>query len=81
MKVLRYLLCLAISFAAVYASGYKILVNDVHPDTAIVGFFGTVSVFSIIAFVILERFLKLQKKIDELSYRLEQLEDNKKDNE
>ncbi len=81
MKVLRYLLCFAVSFASVYLSGYKILFNDIHPDTAIIGFFGAVLVFSIFAFVILESFLKLQKKIDELSYRVEQLEESVKDKE
>lgn len=81
MKVLRFLLCFAISFVSVYVSGYKHFVNDIHPDTAIIGFFGAVLVFSIFAFVILESFLKLQKKIDELSYRIEQLEENRQEKE
>ena len=79
MKILRFLLCFAISFVSVYLSGYKLFVNDIHPTSGIMGFFGAVLVFSIIAFVILERFLKLQKKIDDLSYRVEQLEEKDKE--
>ena len=78
MKILRFLLCFAISFVSVYLSGYKLFVNDIHPTSATMGFFGAVLVFSIIAFVILERFLKLQKKIDDLSHRVEQLEEKDK---
>ncbi len=81
MKVLRYLLCFAVSFASVYLSGYKNFVNDIPNPTAVVGFFGAVLVFSVFAFVILERFLKLQKKIDELSWRVEQLEESKNNKE
>ena len=79
MKILRFLLCFAISFVSVYLSGYKLFVKDIHPTSAIMGFFGAVLVFSIIVFVILERFLKLQKKIDDLSYRVEQLEEKDKE--
>ena len=76
-KVLRFLLCCAISFAVVYLSGYGNLMNDLSDSLVAVTFFGAVIVLSILVFLLLEMYLSFKNKIGELSNRIEELEKNK----
>ena len=76
-RVLRYLLCLVISFLVVYLSGYGNLMNDLSDSLVAVTFIGAVIVLSILAFLLLEMYLSFKNKIGELSNRIEELEKNK----
>ena len=76
-RVLRYLLCLVISFLVVYLSGYGNLMNDLSDSLVAVTFIGAVIVLSILAFLLLEMYLSFISKIKALSNRIDELEKNK----
>ena len=78
MKILRFLVCFLISFAAVYLGGYGNLVNDVSPSLAVYTFFGIVIVLSVLVFLLLEMYLSFKARINELSLRVEALEEKNK---
>ena len=78
MKILRFLVCFLVSFAAVYLGGYGNLVNDVSPPLAVYTFLGVVIVLSIITFLLWEMYLSLKAQISELSSRVVELEEKNK---
>ena len=79
MKVLRFLLCFAASFAFVYLNGK--IASDIVYSTPEFSFFVAVLVFAVLAFAFLETYLRLKNKVGELSHRVEQLEEILNDNE
>ncbi len=76
-RVLRFLLCCAVSFAVVYLSGYGNLMNDLSDSLVAVTLIGAVIVLSILVFLLLEMYLSFKSKIEELSSRIDELEKNK----
>ena len=80
MKILRYALCFFIAFFGVYLGGVVNLVNnDISESMAISSFFGVVVLVSLIIYGLLEMYLNFKKKIDDLVWRVEQLEERMKD--
>lgn len=80
MKILRYALCFFIAFFGVYLGGVVNLVNnDISESMAISSFFGVVVLVSLIVYGLLEMYLNFKKKIDDLVWRVEQLEESMKD--
>lgn len=80
MKILRYALCFFIAFFGVYLGGVVNLVNnDISESMAISSFFGVVVLVSLIIYGLLEMYLNFKKKIDDLVWRVEQLEESMKD--
>lgn len=80
MKILRYALCFFIAFFGVYLGGVVNLVNnDISESMAISSFFGVVVLVSLIVYGLLEMYLNFKKKIDDLVWRVEQLEERMKD--
>lgn len=80
MKILRYALCFFIAFFGVYLGGVVNLVNNDIPESmAISSFFGVVVLVSLIIYGLLEMYLNFKKKIDDLVWRVEQLEERMKD--
>ncbi|MBR5453622.1 MAG: hypothetical protein IKV54_06040 [Clostridia bacterium] len=84
-KVLRFLLCYAIAFAALYISGYENLMNDISESMALTTFFMSALVLGVVAFLILELYLSFKRKIARLTERIDKLEEEnrnlKKDTE
>ncbi len=78
-RTLRFLICVFLSFAIVYFSGYGNLMNDISESLAITSFIGAVIVLSAIIILLLEMFLYFKNKINELSKRIDELEQNKGD--
>lgn len=82
MKILRYALCFFIAFFGVYLGGVVNLVNnDISESMAISSFFGVVVLVSLIVYGLLEMYLNFKKKIDDLVWRVEQLEESRNDKE
>ena len=80
MKILRYALCFFIAFFGVYLGGVVNLVNnDISESMAISSFFGVVVLVSLIIYGLLEMYLNFKKKIDDLVWRVEQLEESRND--
>ena len=80
MRILRYALCFFIAFFGVYLGGVVNLVNnDISESMAISSFFGVVVLVSLIIYGLLEMYLNFKKKIDDLVWRVEQLEERMKD--
>ena len=75
MKILRYALCFIVSFFSLYLSGFPNLVSDLHPNTATWSAFGAAFIVSLIVFAIFEMYLSFKRKIDELVYRIGELEE------
>ncbi len=78
-RALRFLLCVVVSFIVVYLSGYGNLMNDISESLAITSFVGAVIVLSLLAILLLEMYLSFKNKINELSKRIDELVQNKKD--
>lgn len=53
--------------------------NDISESMAISSFFGVVVLVSLIVYGLLEMYLNFKKKIDDLVWRVEQLEERMKD--
>ena len=75
-RALRVLICCFVSFIAVYLSGYGNLMNDISESLVVTTFLGAVFVLSIVFILIWEMYLK----IIDLTKRIEELEQNKKNN-
>ena len=75
-KALRFLISYLVSGVAVYLSGYGNLMEDVMPDVAARTFLLSTLVIAIIVTLVWEMYLK----IIELTRRIEELEQNKKNN-
>ncbi len=74
-RVLRFLICFVSSFAALYLSGYGNLMNDISPSLVATTFIGSVLVLSVVVTLVWETYLNCKNKINELSYRIEKLEE------
>ncbi len=79
-RILRFLLCVVLSFIIVYLSGYENLMNHISPSLATVTFIGAVIVVSIFAFLLLEVYLMFKWRINDLSKRIDELEQDIKEN-
>ncbi len=73
-RALRSVICLAISFAVVWLSGYGNLMNDISESLAVTAFLGAVLVLAILSFLVWEMYLHFRDAIRELKERIEQLE-------
>ena len=73
-KILRFLLCYAVAFVALYISGYKNLMNDISESLALTTFFLTALVLGVIAFLMLEMYLGFKTKVEKLNARITALE-------
>ena len=76
-KVLRFLISYLVSGVAVYLSGYGNLMNDIKPDVAARTFLLSALVIAIIVMLIWEMYLK----IIDLTKRIQEIEQNKKNNQ
>ena len=74
MFFLRFLLCVFIPLSAVFLSGYGNVMADISDSLAATTFVGGVLVIAFIIFAILEIYLSLKKKINELEARLSALD-------
>lgn len=74
-RALSALICFVVSFIIVYLSGYGNLMNDISESLAITTFIGAVLVLSIILILLWEMHLSLKGKINDLSKRIEELEE------
>lgn len=77
-KILRFLLCYAVAFVALYISGYENLMNDISESLALTTFFLTALVLGVIAFLMLEMYLGFNGKIARLNDRIDKLEEEKR---
>ena len=77
-KILRFILCYAIAFLALYISGYVNLMNDISESLALTTFFLTALVLGVIAFLMLEMYLGFKGKIARLNDRIDNLEEEKR---
>ena len=75
-KALRFLISYLVSGVVVYLSGYGNLMEDVMPDVAARTFLLSTLVIAIIVTLVWEMYLK----IIDLTRRIEELEQNKKNN-
>ena len=73
-RFLRFLLCGFISLSAVFLSGYGNVMADISDSLAATTFVGGVLVIAFIIFAILEIYLSLKNKINELEARLSALD-------
>jgi len=73
-KILRFILCYAIAFLALYISGYVNLMNDISESLALTTFFLTALVLGVIAFLMLEMYLGFKTKVEKLNARITALE-------
>ena len=76
-KLFRFFVCVVISFAVVYLSGYGNLMNDISESLAVTTFCGGGIVLSVIVFLIWEIYLSNKNKINEMTQRIEELENKK----
>lgn len=74
-KILRFILCYAIAFLALYISGYVNLMNDISESLAVTTFFLTALVLGVIAFLMLEMYLGFKTKVEKLNARITTLEE------
>lgn len=74
-KILRFILCYAIAFLALYISGYENLMNDISESLAVTTFFLTALVLGLIAFLMLEMYLGFKTKVEKLNARITTLEE------
>ena len=78
-KILRFLICYAVSLIALYISGYGNLVNDISESLAVTSFLLSALIIAVITALIWEIHLNCKNKMQELSDRLDKLEaENKK---
>ena len=77
VKIFRFFVCCVVSFAVVYLSGYGNLMNDIAESLAVTAFCGASIVLSIVLFLILEIYLSNKHKINELTKRIDELENKK----
>ena len=77
MKVVRFFICFMISFAIVSLSGYGNLMNDISDSLAATTFIATILIITIFLSVLVEIYLNLRNKINSLTKRIEELEQNK----
>ena len=77
IKVFRFLICCIVSFAAIYLSGYGNLMNNLTDSLVVTTFCGATIVLAIVLFLILEIYLSNKRKINELSRRIDELENKK----
>ena len=77
-RALRLVICLAISFAVVWLSGYRNLMNDISESLAVTAFLGAVLILTMLVFGMWEMSWHFQGAVRELKERIEQLE-NKED--
>ena len=73
-KILRFIICYAVSFGALFLCGYSNLMYFISPPLAAYTFCASAFVFAIIIWGILEIHLNIKQKILELSKRIEHLE-------
>ena len=76
-RFLRFLLCCLISLFAVFLSGYGNVMADISESLAATTFVGGVIVIAFIIFAILEVYISLKSKINELSARIRELDEKK----
>ena len=74
-KILRFIICYAIAFLALYISGYVNLMNDISESLAVTTFFLTALVLGVIAFLMLEMYLGFKTKVEKLNARITTLEE------
>jgi len=79
-RALRLVICLAISFAVVWLSGYRNLMNDISESLAVTAFLGAVLILTMLVFGMWAMYWHFQGTMRELKKRIEQLE-NKEDAE
>ena len=76
-RALRFLVSYLVSGVAVYLSGYGNLMEDVMPDVAARTFLLSTLVIAVIVMLIWEMYLGFRNRINDLTKRIEELEQNK----
>lgn len=71
----RFLICFAVSFVAVYLSGYGNTVGDISESLAITTFFGAVLVLSTVCTIIWSVYSYLTREIKKLNTKIDELEE------
>lgn len=77
VRIFRFFVCCIVSFAVVYLSGYGNLMKDLTDSLVITTFGGALIVLSIVLFLIWELYLSNKRKINELTQRIDELENKK----
>ena len=77
-RALRFFISCLVSGVGVYLSGYGNLMEDIMPDVATSTFLLSTLVIAVIVMLIWEMYLGFKKKINDLTKRIEELEQNKK---
>ena len=76
-RALRFLVSYLVSGVAVYLSGYGNLMEDVVPDVATRTFLLATLVIAVMAMLIWEMYLGFRNRINDLTKRIEEFEQNK----
>ena len=77
-KILRFLICYAVSLIALYISGYGNLVNDISESLAVTSFLLSALIIAVITALIWEIHLNCKNKMQELSNALTSLKQKTK---
>ena len=78
-KIVRFFISYIISAIALYLSGYGNLMNSISESMAVTTFLFSALVLAVIVTLIWEMHLSFKTKIQQLSERIEALEENKKE--
>lgn len=78
-RALRFLISYLVSCFAVYLSGFGALLDDVIPGMAATIFLLFSLIIAVIIFFIWEMYLKFKDKIENLTKRIEELEEKAKE--
>ncbi len=73
--LIRFLICFAASFIAVYLSGYGNTVVDISESLAITTFFGAVLLLSVLCTIIWSIYSNLKSEIKKLNAKIDELEE------
>ena len=74
-KILRFILCYAVSLVVMYVCGFEFLVSDLSESIAVTTFFLLTLIPTVISFLLLEFYLSCRRKIERLNKRIEALEE------
>ena len=77
--LIRFLICFAASFIAVYLSGYGNTVGDISESLAATTFIGAVVLVSVICTMIWNTYVSLKNEIKSLRARIDELEETVKE--
>jgi len=76
-RLLRFLVCFAVSFCSLWVIGYGNLMNNLEGSLPALIYLGSTFILSVVFILFWELYLYSKKKIDELNICVEELEIDK----